>query len=80
MICSSNMQNNIVSIEILEKSPRSDTYLIHLLLCVNRQPTNIHVIAIKLDLWDNATETDIAHYKKLTAENFTKLKICDVTL
>ena len=37
-------------------------------------------MAIKLDLWDNATETDIAHYKKLTAENFTKLKICDVTL
>ena len=26
-------------------------------------------------VWDNATDTDVAHYKKLTAENFTKLKI-----
>ena len=29
-------------------------------------------------VWDNATDTDVAHYKKLTAENFSKLKISDV--
>ena len=29
-------------------------------------------------MWDNATDTDVAHYKKLTAENFSKLKISDV--
>ena len=27
---------------------------------------------------DNATDTDVAHYKKLTAESFTKLKLSDV--
>ena len=29
-------------------------------------------------VWANATDTDVAHYKKLTAENFTKLKRSDV--
>ena len=29
-------------------------------------------------VWDNATDTDVAHYKRLTAENFIKLKISDV--
>ena len=29
-------------------------------------------------VWDNTTDTDVAHYKKLTAEYFIKLKISDV--
>ena len=49
-------------------------------------PSDIMCILVTIDkytcrsdkvrfVWDNATDTDVAHYKKLTAENFTKLKI-----
>ena len=82
VICSSDMQNSVVWNEILEKSPSSD----HLALSVT---FDIMCIAVTIDkhtchsdkvrfAWDNATETDVAYYKKLTAENFTKLKISDV--
>ena len=82
VICSSDMQNNVVSIEILEKSPSSDHLALSVTFDIMCKPVTIDKHTCHSDkvrfVWDNATDTDVAHYKKLTAENFSKLKISDV--
>ena len=83
MICSSDIQNNVVTIEILENSPSSDHLALSVTFVIMCKPVTIDKYTCHSDkvrfVWDNATETDVAHYKiKLTAENFTKLKISDV--
>ena len=76
------MHNNVVSVEILEKSPGSDHLALSVAFDVMCKPVTIdkytcHSDKVRL-VWDNAIDTDVEHYKKLTAENFTKLKICVV--
>ena len=82
VICCSDMQNNVVSIEILEKSPSSDHLALSVTFDIMCKPVTIDKHTCHSDkvrfVWDNATDTDVAHYKKLTAENFSKLKISDV--
>ena len=76
------MQNNVVSIEILEKSPSSDHLALSVTFDIMCTPVTINKYTCHSDkvrfVWDNDTDTDVAHYKKLTDENFTKLKISDV--
>ena len=76
------MQNNVVSIEILEKSLSSDHLALSVTFDIMCKPVTIDKYTCHNDkvrfVWDNATETHVAHYKKLAAENFTKLKISDV--
>ena len=82
VICSSDMQNNVVSIEILDKSPSSDHLALAVTFDIMCKPVTIDKHTCHSDkvrfVWDNATDTDVAHYKRLTAENFIKLKISDV--
>ena len=82
VICSSDMQNNVVSIKILEKSPSSDHLALAVTFDIMCKPVTIDKHTCHSDkvrfVWDNATDTDVAHYKKWTAENFIKLKISDV--
>ena len=76
VICSSDMQNNVVSIEILEKSPSSDHLALSVTFDIMCKPVTIDKYTCRSNkvrfVWDNATDTDVAHYKKLTTERFTK--------
>ena len=82
VICSSDMQNNVVSIEIVEKSPSSEYLALSVTFEFMCKPVTIdkytcHSNKVRF-VWDNVTDNDVAHYKKLTAANFTRLKISDV--
>ena len=83
MICSSDWQNNVVSIEILDQSPSSDYLALSVTFGIMCKPVTIDKCTCHRDevrfVWDNATDTDVANCKSLTAENFKKLKISDVT-
>ena len=75
VICSSDIQNNVVSIEFLEKSPSSDHLALSVtfdIMCklVTVDKYTCHSDKVRF-VWDNGTETDVAHYIKLTAANFT---------
>ena len=68
--------------EILEKSPSSDHLALSVTFDIMFKPVTIDKYTCHSDkvrfVWDNATDTDVAHYKKLRVENFAKLKINDV--
>ena len=61
------MQNNIVSIEILEKSPSSDYLALSVTFDRMCKPVTIDKHTCHSDkvrfAWDTAAETDVAHYK-----------------
>ena len=63
------MQNNVVSIEILEKSPSSDHLALSVTFDIMCKPVTIDKHTCHSDkvrfVWDNATDTDVAHYKKI---------------
>ena len=76
------MQNSVVSIEILEKSPSSDHLALSVTFDIMCKPVTIDKHTCHSDkvrfVWGNTTDTDVAHYKKMTAEKFSKSKISDV--